>query len=210
MRLTGTLQTWNDDRGFGFIAPAQGGQPVFVHIKSFPTGTGRPVPGQLLSFEMGHGPDGRQRAVAVAFPPRDPERRSTPPSRRRPDRARTTAAGSPLRLLALPVLALVYAGVVWRWGFDLRVPLLYAGLSLVTALVYAVDKSSAGRGGWRVPENTLHMLALVGGWPGALLAQEALRHKTAKPAFIVLFWATVAGNLIGLLVWHQRGGVIAA
>ena len=35
MRFDGKLKSWNDDRGFGFIEPLQGGQEIFVHIKSF-------------------------------------------------------------------------------------------------------------------------------------------------------------------------------
>ena len=213
MRFTGTLQTWHDDRGFGFIAPSQGGQPLFVHIKSFPPGTGRPAVGQVLSFEVGSSADGRKRALAVQYPSgrasasRTGSRVSAQEDTkagRSPRPHPSTAAWSPARRLALPLLAVVYAGAVWRWGFDVRVPLVYGGLSLVALLVYAVDKSAAVRGAWRVPENTLHALSLAGGWPGALLAQQGLRHKTAKTAFILVFWATVAGNLIGLLAWHAH------
>ena len=69
MRFTGTLKTWNDDRGFGFIEPTQGGQDLFVHIKEFPSGTGRPSPGQTLTFELEAGAQGRKRAIRVQYPP---------------------------------------------------------------------------------------------------------------------------------------------
>jgi cold shock CspA family protein len=65
MRFDGKLKTWNDERGFGFVEPVQGGQDIFVHIKSFPTGTGRPAVGLPLSFEVETGPDGKKRAKAV-------------------------------------------------------------------------------------------------------------------------------------------------
>jgi uncharacterized membrane protein YsdA (DUF1294 family) len=77
--------------------------------------------------------------------------------------------------------------------------LVYGLMSLFTFVTYAVDKSAARRGARRVPERTLHLLALLGGWPGALLAQQVLRHKTAKPAFRLVFWLTVPGNLA--LAW---------
>ena len=51
MRIDGTLKTWHDDRGFGFIAPAQGGQEVFVHVSAFPRDGKRPMVGETLSFE---------------------------------------------------------------------------------------------------------------------------------------------------------------
>lgn len=56
---------------------------------------------------------------------------------------------------------------------------------------YAWDKRRAARGGWRVPERRLHWIALLGGWPGAMLGQRWLRHKTVKRRFRVVFWGTV-------------------
>jgi cold shock CspA family protein len=64
----GTLIRWNDDRGFGFIAPAGGGPELFVHISAFPRGGARPQIGELISFETEAGTDGRQRAVRIMRP----------------------------------------------------------------------------------------------------------------------------------------------
>ena len=65
MRFEGNLQSWNDERGFGFIAADQGGDPVFVHIKAFGRGAPRPQLQQRLSFEIEPGPEGKQRARNV-------------------------------------------------------------------------------------------------------------------------------------------------
>lgn len=70
----------------------------------------------------------------------------------------------------------------------------YLAASVVLFLAYAADKSAAISGGWRVRENTLHLLALVGGWPGALVAQRLLRHKTRKRAFQRVFWVVTVLN----------------
>ena len=84
-----------------------------------------------------------------------------------------------------------------RWG---PVPLVaVAGFSLAAFLTYRTDKRAAIEGRWRVPEMTLHLLALGGGWSGALLAQQRFRHKTAKPSFQVAFWATGAGVYLALV-----------
>ena len=72
--------------------------------------------------------------------------------------------------------------------------LYFAVLGVATYLVYWWDKSAARKGNWRTPESTLHLLALGGGWPGALVAQQTLRHKTQKRSFRLIFWLTVIVN----------------
>ena len=72
--------------------------------------------------------------------------------------------------------------------------MLYLVASLLTFIAYAIDKSAARKGGWRTQESTLHFLSLVGGWPGALVAQQVLRHKSSKQAFRSVFWVTVILN----------------
>jgi uncharacterized membrane protein YsdA (DUF1294 family) len=76
----------------------------------------------------------------------------------------------------------------------------YAALSLITYFVYYSDKSAARSGGGRTPENTMHLLGLAGGWPGALLAQQTLRHKTKKEPFRTFLWATALINC-GAFIW---------
>jgi uncharacterized membrane protein YsdA (DUF1294 family) len=82
---------------------------------------------------------------------------------------------------------------------------LYYGASVITYGVYARDKKAAQNAGWRTPESTLHLMSLVGGWPGALIAQVLLRHKTRKPSFLVGYWFTVIVNCIALGVVVGKG-----
>ena len=82
---------------------------------------------------------------------------------------------------------------------------LYIGASLIAFVAYALDKAAACSGKWRTQESTLHLLALVGGWPGALVAQNRLRHKSRKISFQVVFWATVLLNC-GALGWLLTAG----
>lgn len=196
MRCTGTLKSWNDERGYGFIEPTQGGQELFVHIKAFPAGTGRPSVGQVLTFEVQTGPDGKKKARAVQYPVLA-DRRPRP-------NVESAAPWTPGRVLAIPAFAAVYFAVVWRWGFSSPVFLWYLAISLATFLAYAFDKSAAVSGRRRTPEQTLHLLGLVGGWPGALLAQQLLRHKTSKRRFIYAFWFTVWLNVGAFVAWHAN------
>jgi uncharacterized membrane protein YsdA (DUF1294 family) len=68
----------------------------------------------------------------------------------------------------------------------------YPLASLVSFALYWRDKHQARTQGWRTPEKVLHASELCGGWPGALLAQQAFRHKTRKLSFQLSFWAIVA------------------
>lgn len=72
----------------------------------------------------------------------------------------------------------------------------YLMLSAVLFALYGLDKSAARRGGRRTREATLQLLALLGGWPGALVAQRVFRHKTRKQSFQVVFWCAVVVNCV--------------
>ncbi len=87
---------------------------------------------------------------------------------------------------------------------------IYLLASLITFVVYAWDKSAARRSRWRTSESTLHILALIGGWPGGLAAQKLLRHKSSKQAFLTVFWVTVMLNIaaIGYLAWQGQASSI--
>jgi uncharacterized membrane protein YsdA (DUF1294 family)/cold shock CspA family protein len=192
MRFEGTLKTWNDDRGFGFLQSAQGGDDIFVHVKAFSPRGGRPQAGQLVSFEIELGPQGKKRAKNVA-PLRAPRVR-------RPDPAGSRVQWGTATLFAIPAFLVLYLvlGIVWKP--PLWIAGIYVMASIITFAAYMGDKSAAREGGWRTPEKTLHVLALAGGWPGALLAQQFLRHKSAKAGFRAAFWATVTLNVTALVL----------
>jgi len=111
MRTHGTLTKWNDDRGFGFITQAQGGEDLFVHISAFPQDGQRPRIGEVVSFEVDKGPEGKPRAVRVMRPGRRPEAR---PSRHARRRERTSSWGA--SLVTLLALAAIGAYGYSRWS----------------------------------------------------------------------------------------------
>lgn len=188
MRHHGLIDTWQDERGFGFITPAKGGRRVFVHVKSFSNRGRRPAAGEAVTYLLKRDGEGRLQAVQVAFA-------------NAPNGVRT----APGQLLALLVAGAALAGVAAAVTFGALPPLVlpaYLAASLLTFLAYALDKSLARRNRWRTKETTLHLFSLAGGWPGALVAQQWLRHKSKKARFQVRFWMTVVINCIGLGFIH--------
>ena len=68
----------------------------------------------------------------------------------------------------------------------------YAVMSTITFIAFALDKNASVRGQRRTPEARLHVLELLGGWPGALLAMSLLRHKNRKATYIAVVVCIVA------------------
>lgn len=187
MRHQGRITTWKDDKGFGFITPHGGAGQVFVHISSFSRRQRRPTGNEAVTFDLEVDGRGRVQAVDVAF---DVEH-AMPSS--------GTGYSSIPSLFACGFLLFVAVAAL-AGRLPAAVPALYVGASVIAFLAYAFDKSAATNDRWRTSEDTLHLLALVGGWPGALAAQRLLRHKSRKASFQAAFWGTVFLNC-GVLGW---------
>lgn len=108
-----------------------------------------------------------------------------------------------LRPMTAAIFLAFIAGLVYAGKLPPSVLGLYLATSLLSFIAYAYDKSSARNKQRRIPERTLHLLALIGGWPGALIAQHRLRHKTKKTSFLAVFWGAVILNC-GILGWWLR------
>ncbi|MDZ4348552.1 MAG: DUF1294 domain-containing protein [Xanthomonadaceae bacterium] len=197
MRAQGRISDWRDGKGYGFITPDAGGERVFVHVKAFSGRAARPVGGERVSYRLATDIRGRPRAVQVAYAAEgDRVQRAT---QRDVSRAGVFRGIGLWPLLAGVSLAsfgyLLLASARPDWLL-----LAYAAMSVFAFALYALDKSAARAGRWRIQESTLHSAALLGGWPGAVMAQRLLRHKSRKPSFQVVFWLTVTINL-GALWW---------
>lgn len=178
----GTVATWKDEKGYGFIHPETGGDDVFFHVSALPRGQRRPRRDDRIRYRTGVR-RGRVRAVEVRL-----EGLSLSP-------LILVIAAWFAAAVALPLLTVL----------DLvRVPwpvLAYLVVGTVAYVLNAVDKARAGRGGQRVPEATLHAVELLGGWPGAFLAQRYYRHKTSKTSYQVVFWIIAAAH-VGFWGWR--------
>lgn len=194
MRFVGRIAEWNDDKGYGFVAPNGGGERAFVHVKSFEGRGRRPVEGDLISYEPIR--DERRRLNAALV------RHVVTASRQTYRRGRWF----PRRSAGVLILV-AFASAAWLNTLPLIVVLTYFVMSMLAFFAYGLDKSAARTSRSRTPENTLHMLELLGGWPGALIAQGIFRHKTSKLSYQITFWLAVAVNL-GVLAWLIHSGRI--
>lgn len=181
-KQSGVLQRWDDERGFGFITDKKG-RDIFVHVSAFGRIRARPKAGEKVWFRVE--PDAAKGVRAVEV-----ERRWRPAHLLLPE-------------FLFPLLTVgVFYGGFWlsfsknSFGFFLLVFLLF--VAATTFIMFALDKRAALNEGQRVPENTLHLLSLAGGWPGALLARPLFRHKTRKQPFRTVFWLVVVVNLVAL------------
>jgi len=180
----GTLTTWKDDKGFGFIKPTHGGPDVFVHVSSFANKRRRPVVNDHVEFASQPDTDGRLKATSVRFHGEKPDI--------------LTPVHTSL-MVALGFIA--YLGwSVFRGTLPSPVLWLYLLASGGSYLLYRHDKRASKAGRYRIPEGTLHISELIGGWPGALVAQQVYQHKTAKLSYQFGFWICVIINC-AILYW---------
>ena len=200
-RRAGRITGWDDGKGYGFVTPHDGGARAFVHIKAFQHATRRPLEGDLISYATQVDGKGRVNAVDVRFAGQRAVASKAPPRRAARHRApvRIPRTGIAVAFLAVAV-ALMVAGVV-----PALVTLVYLVMSAVSYIAYVLDKDAAGkRRHQRTPEATLHALDTFGGWPGGLIAQQQMRHKTVKASFQAGFWMSVVINLLAVAaLWYS-------
>jgi len=184
----GSLTSWNDAKGFGFITPENGGERLFAHISAY-QGRGRPSAIRKVVYTPTKDEKGRLRAASFQY---------AGVARHRAE----VATGVWVALLIAVAVGGAVSALYLQGYVPLLLPVAYGVMSLVTFLMYAVDKGAAESGKRRVPEGRLHLFELLCGWPGALVGQQFFRHKTRKTSFQVAFWFNVILNLavLGLLL----------
>lgn len=209
-RLQGRLVQWDDAKGYGFIEPdGPGGRRIFVHARAFGLRPRRPFVGERLSYLPGEDAQGKPRALKVqSLEPRPAPAGPPPKSASRGAASRSATGGQRgqggapghASVWLVPAFALLVAITHLAWPLPRAVWAFYMAMSMATFIIYALDKRAARLGQWRVAEGTLHGLALACGWPGALLAQQVLRHKSAKASFRRIFWLSVMLNILGFVL----------
>lgn len=193
MRLKGKILKWNADKAFGFIDPNGGGDHVFIHKTALTNRNRTPKINDVITFSITKGKDGRYCACDATF---------SGEKLKKKEAKKVSQFSVYLSLIFLATITLSF----FLGNLPEKLLYVYVGLSALTFIAYAIDKSKAKSGAWRTQESTLHLFSLAGGWPGAALAQQFLRHKSSKREFRNVFWFTVIINL-GALIWlHSSTG----
>ncbi|OCH30612.1 hypothetical protein A6E13_03130 [Aliivibrio fischeri] len=177
--MKGKVVEWNDSKGYGFISALNGELKVFLHISTLKNKNRRPKIGDEVSFDINEEIKGRFNANNVSI-----AGVNTIPS-----------------MIMFCVIYFVLASVALvMFNGEKMFLVLYLGMSLLTYAMYAADKNAAKKGNRRISERTLHVLSFLGGWPGALFAQNQFRHKSKKQPFKTILWITIFVN-IGAFAW---------
>jgi uncharacterized membrane protein YsdA (DUF1294 family) len=165
------LVEWHPEKGFGFLEHE--GKRLILHVHDLTAVTRRVQVGDEILFTVGTDNDSKRCAK----------------------NARQAGHGFRLiNLLILAALLVAPVGALRRLGQAHDPRLIWGGCALVTGLTFLIyweDKRRARAAGWRVPENTMHFMELIGGWPAAYLAQGLLRHKRGKFSYKLTFWLIV-------------------
>lgn len=202
MQLTGRVVFWQDQKGFGFLICEQSQEKLFFHIRDVKPNPAtqakvRPAEGDTLFFVRGTDKQGRAIATELVILSSQTPPVATTSKKNTVDLvyAQDVALYFRAAFLMLVIIALLFGSLPYV------LPLLYIEASLFTYWLYQADKNAAiARQPQRLPEESLQMFSLIGGWPGALLAQKKLAHKRSKPLFQREFWLVVLANCI-LLIW---------
>lgn len=198
MRDQGRLVEWFDDKGYGFIQPNDEAKDrVFLHIKDFAQKGPRPLVGCALEYVVQLDAQGRFKAKQVTYL----KASQTKKAAKVPNRTETQ---SPSKLQPMQILCVVYIialVILTAIGLLNSLALLFISIiNVMTYWFYSQDKEAAQLNQRRVPENTLHILAFLGGWPAAWLGQQRLRHKTQKQPFRKVYFCTIFFNIL-LILW---------
>ena len=198
MRDQGRLVEWFDDKGYGFIQPNDESKGrVFLHIKDFAQKGPRPILGCALEYNVQVDANGRYKATQVSYLKASQTQksgRSTPQNQ-----FKSAQKLQPMQILSIAYI-IVLAGLTVFGLLNGMVLLFISLMNVMSYWFYAQDKEAAQLGNRRVPENTLHILSFLGGWPAAWLAQQRLRHKTQKQPFRKIYFCTIFLNIL-LILW---------
>ena len=183
----GRIINWNDEKGYGFIQIQPGYENLFFHISNFAYHHRRPAVDTAVTFLATRAQKGGWQASRVLL--------------REHEHAIMTGEiydiadkNQPKRIEGYVYAALDILYFLGLTLISLPLGITSSVMSVLTVVLYRYDKRAAEQGGQRIPNATLHLASLLGGWPGALIARPLLRHKLNQKRFRGFFWASIVAN----------------
>lgn len=199
----GTIANFDNERKFGFIQFDNKNRQIFFHVSRFKAGR-NPNIGEQVLFDIGQDKQGRPVAINIQeaqFVAQKQQERKQKQQAYKAYQERQEQKHGQLNLLCgvSVVYLLILAIVLLMSGLSLKLLGVYFIMGIISFFIYYQDKIKAQNNEWRIPENTLHTIDVLGGWIGATFAHKLLNHKATKADFRVVFYITVALNIIGFL-----------
>jgi uncharacterized membrane protein YsdA (DUF1294 family)/cold shock CspA family protein len=192
----GVIKSWKQDRGFGFIKSAASESDIFIHIRDIKHYDYEPKVGDSVNYKLMYDKDGRIRAYDAYVKGQPAIQLIRPKTILRNKVPEKSKPGLEIPFVLIALTPFVFSAWLIMEQHNILPFVVYLVMSLLSFLVYARDKTKAHKNEWRTPEATLHLLELLGGWPGALITQKWIRHKNKKVSFQVVFWIIVMMHLI--------------
>lgn len=192
----GEIVHWNDAKGYGFIRMSKEQPNIFFHISNYAYHHRRPKKGETVAFLLNQNNHLKPTASRVVVQGHEDTLYQSD--------AHDQHTTKPY--LAEAVIYTFLDILFYTILASISIPIALASLiiSVLTFMLYSLDKHASLKNSQRVPEASLHIAALLGGWPGALIARPLLRHKTSKNRFIIFFWLSVIINFFSLyaMTWY--------
>jgi uncharacterized membrane protein YsdA (DUF1294 family)/cold shock CspA family protein len=165
--MQGIVVKYDKEKGYGFIRTSELEDDLFVHISEVQNSKVL-TEGQRVEFKVEQKPKGPTATSVIAG----------------------RVSYSPSLIYGSVALVTILVVILLMHPYHILLSYLVA-INITTFLLYGYDKYIASTEKVRVPEKTLHLLAVLGGSPAGLIAQRFFRHKTLKESFQIIYWVIV-------------------
>lgn len=193
--VDGEIIQWQPEKSSGLVQVAQLDEPIIFHLHDVENPQISPQVGEKVTIQAAYDANTlRWTATQITS-----EQRQQQMQQQKIKKPAFLWQGVLFGLVATAVWLLVLA-MTERW---LIIPTIF--MSVISFALFAIDKYKARHQQWRIAESSLHLMDLLGGWCGGLLAMTALRHKIHKKSFLVIFIITVIMHIAVVCVLHRMG-----
>ncbi|GAA5001534.1 DUF1294 domain-containing protein [Acinetobacter puyangensis] len=194
-RYQGRLVEWHDEQGYGFIQGISDPkhQRVFLHIKSFQRSGPRPIQGCVVEYDLGLDNQSRPQAINVSYV-------KAGQVKGKQSAASASKQSKKNAWHPMYILMLIYWVALFVLSSFGKLPMLSIMIIMLinayTYWLYQKDKQAALNGDFRISEQHLLLMNVLGGWTAAWFARQHFRHKTQKQPFKTYFALSIVLNLV--------------